>query len=217
MRARQLATQLLEGVLVVGVAFEAVLGVLRPLLGPGGLGVGSGPVFGAPPTVDVTIDAAAVRIDTDPDLPVLQGGPFEPGGALEFTIPTGASVASFGLDLQQRLGLVGSEVLTGLVSLAVLVLLLGLVRSLRQGDPFVAANARRLYAMAAAVGIGGQLAVLLHTWGRLAVLRHPRVEPYVVEDFTFSYLPALGGLGIAVAAEVFRRGTELRREVEALV
>lgn len=96
-------------------------------------------------------------------------------------------------------------------------MLLRITHTLRQGDPFVASNARRLYVIAALVGIGGQATLLLSNWGRLGILRHPEVAPYVLTDVSTTIVPLLAGLGIAVAAEVFRQGTRLKAELEGLV
>ena len=215
---RRSAAALLEVVLIGAIMLVAVMGVVRPLLGPGALEVGTGRVFGHYPSVVATMDPTRVRIETDPALPSLVGrGEVSPGDGVELDLPTRTTVSVYDPDLRQLLGLVGSEVLEGLVTLAVLALLLLLVRSLRRGDPFVPANARRLYAIAAAVGLGGQAAVLLEAWGRQGVLEHPLVAPYVFPDSSLTFVPVLAGLGIAVAAEVFRQGAELREEVEGLV
>lgn len=219
-----MASALLEIVLVAAILLVGVLTVAQPLAGPAGLGLGSGRVFGEFPSVDANIDASRVRIETEPDLPALAlQGEILPGDGIEMTMPTGTTVTVYEPDWPQRLGLLGFEVLGGLVTIAVLTLLLGLVRSLRLGDPFVATNARRLYAMAIAIGIGGQATVLLGAWGRAQVLGHPLVEPYlsadpyVPTDSYLAFMPLIAGLGIAVAAEVFRQGTVLRKEVEGLV
>jgi hypothetical protein len=59
--------------------------------------------------------------------------------------------------------------------------------------------------------------VALRAWGEAAVLAHPTVAPYVLHGTDVSLVPLAVGLGIAVAAEVFRQGAELREEVEGLV
>ncbi|MBC9732032.1 DUF2975 domain-containing protein [Nocardioides marmotae] len=92
-----------------------------------------------------------------------------------------------------------------------------MVRRTTGGAPFIAANARRLYLIAAAVGLGGQAVVLLEAWGRATVLNHPQIAPYVHSGVEISFSPLLAGLGVAVAAEVFRQGAALRADVEGLV
>jgi hypothetical protein len=207
----------LEGLLLAAIVVVAVLGVLRSALGPAGLGLGTGPVFGGPPTVEVTLDTATVNIDTDPELPTLADRTIEAGVGTEFLVPTGTKLAVYTPDWRQRLALAGTPVLGGLLGIGVLGLLLHITRTLRRGDPFVASNARRLYVIAALVGIGGQAVVALTAWGRLGILRHPEVAPYVLTDVSTTIVPLLAGFGIAVAAEVFRQGARLKAEVEGLV
>jgi hypothetical protein len=216
-RTGRFTASALEVLLVVAIAVVATFGVLAPALGHAGLGIGTGPLFGALPSVDVTIDMTAVTVTTDPALPNVGGRTIAPGEGLEFSRLTGAQVVLWAPDLRQRLAFGATPVFGGLLTIAVLFLLLRITQTLREGDPFVPSNARRLYLIAALVGIGGQATALLTTWGRLGVMHHPEVAPYVVADASTTFLPLLAGLGIAVAAEVFRQGTRLRAEVEGLV
>jgi hypothetical protein len=216
-RSARLTASVLEGVLALAIVMVVVFGVLRPAIGPAGLGLGSGPVFGRMPTVDTTLDLESVTVTTDPALSTLEGRTVEPGDGVEFAVPTGTEVAVFGPDLRQRLAFVATPVVGGLLAVGVLWLLLRVTHTLRRGDPFVAANARRLYLIAALVGIGGQATALLATWGELGILRHPDVAPYVLVDTSTTIVPLFAGLGVAVAAEVFRQGTLLRADVEGLV
>ncbi len=215
---RSPAATLLEGALVVIIGLTFVLGVVRPLAGPAVLGVGTGAVFGSAPTVQAELDSAAVQVRTSPSLPtVAGGGELVAGDALEMTLPDASTVVVNDPDTRQLLGLVGSEVLAALLAIAVIAMLLAVVRTLRRGDPFVPANARRLYTIAMTVGFGGVAVELLQAWGEFSVLSHPAIEPYVIEGAELSFMPLVAGLGIAVAAEVFRQGAALREEVEGLV
>jgi len=170
--------------------------------------------------VEVTLDYPTVLKDPDTNpfrFPALVGV-FPRGDALEFLLPTRTRVQVFDPDVRQRVGLIGTPILRGLLAITVLVLLLLMVRTLRLGDPFVPANARRIYAIAATVGIGGPLVDLLGQWGRHGVLDNPRVAPFVVrESYHLSLLPLAIGVAIAVAAEVFRQGISLRADVDGLV
>jgi len=216
-RSGKFTATALEGLLVAAIVLVVVFGVLRPAVGPAGLGLGRGPTFGVTPEVNVTLDADAVNITTDPQLPTLDGRTVAVGDGLEFLIPTGTKVAVQIPDLRQRLAFGATPLFGGLLSIAVLVLLLLITRTLRHGDPFVASNARRLYIIAALVGIGGQATVLLTNWGQLGVLHHPDVAPYVITEVSTTFVPLIAGFGIAVAAEIFRQGTRLRAELEGLV
>jgi hypothetical protein len=216
-RSGTFLTTALKGLLVAAIVLVAIFGVLRPAVGPAGLGLGTGPIFGAAPTVDVTLDMAAVSVRTDPQLPNLAGRTIERGDGIEFLVPSNTAVVVSHPDLRQGLALVATPVFGGLLTAMVLALLLRIARTLRQGDPFVAINARRLYLIAVLVGIGGQATVLLTAWGRLGILYHPDVAPYVLTDVSTTIVPLFAGLGIAVLAEVFRQGTRLRAELDGLV
>lgn len=216
-RARRSLVAVVEPLLLIAIVAVGVLGVVRPVVGPAGFGLVGGSVFGVFPTVEATLDLEQVRVETDPVLPSLSDGVVNPGDAVVATIPTRTTVAVYDPSLRQSLGLVGSEVARGLLAIVVLLVLFLLARSLRQGDPFTPVNARRLYAIAAAVGLGGQAAVFLQAWGRDAVISSSTLAPYVIHDVTVSFVPLIAGLGIAVAAEVFRQGAALRADVEGLV
>lgn len=220
---------ILQVLLIVAMVSVAYSQVLLPLTNP------SGELWrllpdrlrwlsdGHMPSVEVTLDYPTVLKE-----PVHPNGPFRfpdppthvsPGESwLEFLLPSRTEVVVYQPDFRQRVGLIGTTTLRGLLAIAVLALLLFMVRTLRSGDPFVPANARRIYAIAAIVGIGGPLTDLLGQWGRHGVLEHPRIAPLVVpESYHLSLLPLAIGLAIAVAAEVFRQGIALRADVDGLV
>jgi hypothetical protein len=210
---------LLQLLLIVAIASVAYSQVFLPLTS-----IGSRPwplAHGRYATnVEVTLDYRTVLKDphTDPfRFPELVGLVHR-GDGLEFLLPTRTRVQVLDPDVRQRVGLIGTPILRGLLAIAVLTLLLLMVRTLRLGDPFVPANARRIYAIAATVGIGGLLADLLGQWGRHGVLDNPRVAPFIVrESYHLSLMPLAIGLAIAVAAEVFRQGISLRADVDGLV
>lgn len=206
-----------EILLIVAMASVAYSQVFVPLTGPGGLRLTSGRY---PPSVEVELNYPAVLRDPTSDpfrFPELIGY-VSRGEGLQFLLPTRTKVSVVDPDPRQRVGVIGAPTLRGLLAIAVLGLLLLMVRTLRSGDPFVPANARRMYAIAATVGIGGLLADLLGQWGRHGVLDHPRVAPFVVrESYHLSLMPLAIGLAIAVAAEVFRQGIALQADVEGLV
>lgn len=113
--------------------------------------------------------------------------------------------------------MLGGQTLAGAVVVASLVMLLLIVNSFRQGKAFTPTNARRLLLTAGIVGVGGQGAALLFHWGTLAVLNHPRIAPYVLQQAELSFIPLLVGAGILAVAEVFRQGINLQSEIDQTV
>lgn len=209
----------LEAFLWLAVAVTAVVGVARPLLGPNGLGwFYRGPFADVVPTVPATLTARALATATAPDLPAFPpDDPTTPGTGLEIGWDGHATVTIWDPDLRQWAAVTGTEVVRGVVTLAVLVLLVLAVRSLRRGRLFERANLVRVYLIAGLVGVGGTLAQVAAAWGRVGVLHAPAVREYVSGGFTVSFVPLWAGLAIAVGAEVVRQGARMRADVEGLV
>lgn len=141
-----------------------------------------------------------------------------PPGTLTFTAVDSGIVRVWDPTFPQWAGLVGPGLMVRGLTLGTLVLLFLVVRSLKRGDPFTLANSRRLLGIAALVGIGGQAALWLHTWGRQLVITDPAVAPYSIDSPDWTDIrPLLVGLAVYVLADVFRRGTRMREDVEGLV
>ena len=113
-------------------------------------------------------------------------------------------------------GLVPVVVLLAL-AVAAARLLLGVVRSLRSGDPFTSANARRLSALAGLVIIGGIFHPFLQGIAHEAVLQPVSAEAAKGLSVDLHLWPAVAGILIGFLAEVFARGARLREDVEGLV
>lgn len=204
------AIQLIIGVAVV---ISFIIGILQPILS--GLGWGQGPFFGKSFVLDATLNTPFVRPYTEPALPALQE--LRQGDSIELSLPQGVELWVSDFDLRQGVGLLGGQTLAGAVVVASLVMLLLIVNSFRQGKAFTPANARRLLLTAGIVGVGGQGAALLFHWGTLAVLNHPRIAPYVLQQAELSFIPLLVGAGILAVAEVFRQGINLQSEIDQTV
>lgn len=224
------------GARISAVALELVLwlllgvvlltGVARPLAGDAMLGVGTGPYWGAAPSVTAHVsDSVWQRVwdELGEDLPaigpgMLVGGPFERGEYVEATLPNQADIAVRSpMTFQQMVGVAGAQLLSGLVIAAALVLAIRIVRDLRRGRLFTTTNLTRVYAVAAVLGIGGTIAEVGRAWGRVGVLTSPRLADYVDVDWTLSLTPLVLGLTIAAGAEILRLGMRLQRDVEGLV
>jgi hypothetical protein len=110
------------------------------------------------------------------------------------------------------------ELLGVLLAVVAARLLLGLVRSLRTGDPFTVVNARRLTALGALVIVGGVCLSVVQGISHSTVLA-PLVpdEGAMMWEFDLPLWPALVGLFIGFLAEVLNRAARLREDVEGLV
>ena len=144
-----------------------------------------------------------------------------------FKVPRGATQdgnATMQLLLQdatasERLGQALPGLLLAAMTIAVAWLIFQLLRSTQAEEPFTKRNVRRINAIALIVGIGGMLVQLaqgfadnaIHTTGRLP---DPSDLTFVM---TFTPLPLVVMLVIALVGETFRRGIVLRHDVEGLV
>lgn len=205
----------LELILRAGVVLVLIISVVRPLVGPAILGLGTGPYWGGGATVSVMLDPAVVS-GADlafPELPAVMGrGEIHPGDGLEFFPTVGATIAVNVPDFRQSVLLGWVPLLSGLAIIAVMVLTIGILRTLQRGDVFVSSNVRRLYTIAGIVAIGGGLLQALSLWGYFGIVGHPSAERYVVPTWEISWVPLIAGLAVAVGAEIFRQGLALRDE-----
>ena len=121
--------------------------------------------------------------------------------------------------LGERLTQALPELLIAAMTIAVAWLLYRLLRDTQAGEPFTRRNVWRINTTALIVGIGGmpvQFAQgvadnMIQTSGRIP----NQGDPSFV--FTFGPLPLIAGIVIALIGEAFRRGVQLRGDVEGLV
>lgn len=158
------------------------------------------------------------------------------GGASSFTVPVElqtdvftaeappGTVAPFGAhvpfdapDLSDRLLHLGPPLLGATLTLWGLVLVLGIVRSLRSDTLFTTANTRRLTVLALLLIVGSTLTSLVAGVARLELLQRSALSEVVVFRAEWSVLPVLLGFGVAALAEVFRRGTALQVDLEGVI
>ncbi|MEV6822009.1 DUF2975 domain-containing protein [Nocardiopsis dassonvillei] len=201
----------LQGVLVIGILFTSLGTVVALAWTLGLLPAGSG-VISDTITVWVPEDAPEPRVDVataSGDYGTAAVGTMQ----LTFHDPT----------VGERLLLAVPGLLSVAAVLVVMVTLLGLLRSLDLGDPFVPVNVRRVRTIALTV-LGAAVVLpltrmvcegllqtrALHTDGFAFALGVPGGNGF---SFTLVFV----GLVVAALAEVFRRGTRLREDVEGLV
>jgi Protein of unknown function (DUF2975) len=119
----------------------------------------------------------------------------------------------------QTLLRLASDLVPLLVYVPALWLLRGLVGSVRQGDPFSAANLRRLRALGFLILLGWPVAafcsnLLQQLLAQTLPAAHSlsgRIVPAHLD------LTVLAGLGVLVLAEVFAHGLRLREDVEGTI
>jgi hypothetical protein len=219
------AAIVLEAMLWLALAATLVNQVVRPLLSEALLRVGRGPFWGSVPSVparlsDSTWHTAVEQMggSLPPALRHEFSGPYERGGYVDVTIPTGVEISVWDpMTFRQMVGVAGAELLGGLVITAALLLTILIVHDLRRGELFSPRNLRRVYVVAAVVGAGGMLAQVAAAWGRVGVLESPRIAGVVDVAWTVSFTPLIVGLAIAVGAEILRLGMRMQDEVRWLV
>ncbi len=210
----------LEWVMRAGVLLVLVTAVIRPLASAPMLGFGTGPYWAGMTTVSVALDETAFSSGevVVPELPGVMGrGEFPRGDALEMVPRLEATIVVNNPDFRQSVVLVWVPLLNGLSLIAVMVLTIRILRTVRRGDVFVADNVRRLYAIAAIVVVGGCVLQALSLWGYWGVVGNLRVAQYVQPTWEISWVPLVAGLAVAVAAEVFRQGIRLRDDAQGTV
>jgi hypothetical protein len=131
--------------------------------------------------------------------------------------PTAATLTIEDPDTVDRLAVAVPTILGALAVGIVITLVLEVVRSLREGDPFTLANARTL-AQAAVASVVGGVVVALAQVGSDAVLRSSLPDELPVAfSARLSNLSLVAGLLLATLAQVFHRGVRLREDLEGVI
>jgi hypothetical protein len=87
----------------------------------------------------------------------------------------------------------------------------------RRGDPFSNSNARRLWWLAAIVGVGGTSELLLGDIARAWLVERSAAATLVSYTVDFSFSRALVGIAIAALAAIWQVGVGLRDDVDGTV
>ena len=99
-------------------------------------------------------------------------------------------------------------------------LLRGVARSVREGDPFHAANVRRLRGIGFVLALGGPVVEIFNSSVRQQLWESLPPRPYGDIGTAGFGLPGnlvLAGLGAFILAEVFAHGLRLREDLEGTV
>ncbi len=204
-----------EGLLVLGMVFSAI-GVVAPIVDRPGLGV----LGDTAPSVDAelafpvdfgdrlrtieTDDGTVVDADTA-QAPVELGEPV----MARFTFPEPTA--------SQRVIWVLWQTAGPLLALGGLWLVWSILRSAKDGDPFVRANVRRLWILANLIAIGGTAYSMFSGFASMLMIQRSAAADLAPIEFSVSFLPLVIGIGVAVLAGVWQVGVGLRDDVEGTI
>lgn len=152
---------------------------------------------------------ASVHTQVDSDLVRLPEGAMAPD---HFNVTVRVPHAT----LAQVRWFAARDLAPGAVVVAVLWLLRGVLKSVRDGDPFIEANVRRLRALAFVVLIGVPTATFLESVCNSELADSVGLPTGGVE-ISMPSAALLGGLALLVLAEVFTSGVRLRDDLEGTV
>jgi hypothetical protein len=100
----------------------------------------------------------------------------------------------------------------------VLWVLLRVVSSVGRGTPFTETNARRMWLLAALIGIGGTVASFANNWGDAYLISRSAAAPaFQTSQTAFEIWPLLVGLVVGIIALTWNRGIALERDTEGLI
>ncbi len=195
------------------------------LIGPWGLGVDV-PRFGGwipegvfqmhaegvlaePPGVDIDLgftNTSEGATDVSTGLPAVElSGPYT--AFVNFLNPTRGG----------QLAYVTVGALVPVLAAVILWVLLRVVSSVNKGTPFTETNARRMWLLAALIGIGGTLASFADNWVDVYLISHSAAAPAFQTQVTIDVWPLLVGLVVGVIALTWDRGVALELDTEGLI
>jgi hypothetical protein len=129
-------------------------------------------------------------------------------------------VSAAGSTVPEQLLARGDSALLGLTVGAAALLLLPVLTSIREGEPFRPGHARRFSVLAGVVAVYGVAGPLLPAAATSSVLHRTGLSQTRVlepDGAIFGLLPFVVVVGLLVLAEAFRRGEQLADDVEGLV
>jgi hypothetical protein len=152
------------------------------------------------------IDDGGIVVDADSGLaPVDLGAPVT--ARFTFTDPT----------TDQRVIWVLWQVAGPLLAIAGIWLALLILRTAKGGDPFVAANVRRLWILSNLIAIGGTAYSMFSGFAGTLMIQRSAAMDLAPVQFSVSFLPIIAGIGVAVLARVWQVGVDLRDDLEGVV
>jgi len=92
-----------------------------------------------------------------------------------------------------------------------------MARSARVGDPFTAANERRLWVIAGLVSIGGTIVTMIAGSAETIIMGQSAAADLFAIEFEISFLPIAAGLFISALASIWHVGVAMRNELDATI
>lgn len=167
-------------------------------------------VLAEPPEVD--IDLAWVNT-SDGATDVSTGLP-----AVELSGPSTATVGMLNSTRGEQFAYVTIGALVPALAAVVLWVLLRVVSSVSKASPFTETNAKRMWFLAALIGVGGTLASFAHNWVDAYLISQSAAAPaFQTSQVTSEVWPLLVGLVVGVIALTWDRGVALERDTEGLI
>ena len=137
--------------------------------------------------------------------------------AVELSGPITAHLAFLNPPTSERLAYVAVGAFQPVLAAVVLWILLRIVSSVGQGSPFTETNARRMWLLAGAIGIGGTAATAANSWLDSFLISRSAAAPAFETRIAVEAWPLLVGLLVAVIALTWNRGVALEKDTEGLV
>ncbi|GAA0423675.1 hypothetical protein Acor_44330 [Acrocarpospora corrugata] len=138
-------------------------------------------------------------------------------GPLRSTLEYSATISIDRPDRWQNLVLNTPLVVGALLTAIIVFLLWQIARTLRSGDPFVPANARRIFLMAGCVAGYGLLVEPLRTFVAVYMVDGTPAEGLIDTYWPFTAAPVGFALLLIGLGTIFRKGARLREDADGLV
>ena len=138
--------------------------------------------------------------------------------AVELSGPFTALVNILNPTRLEQFSYVAVGAFTPSLAAVVLWILLRIGSSVVGRGPFTEANARRLWYLAALIGVGGTIASAANGWlDRFLISRSAAASAFQTSQASFEVWPLLVGLLVAVVALTWNRGVVLEKDTQGLV
>ncbi|MEZ5377652.1 MAG: DUF2975 domain-containing protein [Acidimicrobiales bacterium] len=208
------AVRAFEVLLAIGMVFM-VIAAVAPLIGRAGFGWAGDTAPSVDAELDFEVDFGDRLVTRTTDDAVVDAATGQ--APVEVGEPVTAHFVFPEPTPSQRVAWLVTQMVPPLLALAGTWLVFSMVRTARRGDPFVAENERRLWALAFLIGVGGTAWSLIGEFASMLVVQRSAAADMTRITATISFLPIVVGLGVGVLASVWHVGVGLRDDVEGMI